>query len=149
MEKILPLLAPLSLETPIKLSTEIPPWSIVKVNTHLDIPLVCVRSTRWPGAFAVCKKESKGVKFSNMYVGFGHKYPLQNHAPINNLSIQQEYSEKLVTMCDPTEEMFEKFKEPPPPEPEKKEEGEEGEKEEGEGEEDNEEEEDEGEEDAE
>uniref|UniRef100_A0A7S1KN70 Radial spokehead-like protein n=1 Tax=Percolomonas cosmopolitus TaxID=63605 RepID=A0A7S1KN70_9EUKA len=119
VEQILPLLAPLSKEAPIKsFNTNLPGWSIQQCSE--DKNTVLVQSLRWPGAYSVARfeKDQGTVTFSNIYLGEGLKFTSE-YTPTFVAPVEEEFHEfELVEENDPSPEEAAKFEViPPKPQP--------------------------------
>lgn len=88
------------------------------VGLGLTPNMVFIRSTRWPGAYAI----SSGTKFTNLYVGYGVKDVKESYSPEPPVAISVEYNP---TEYKEQEDVYEDPHPPPPP----GEEGKEGEEE--------------------
>lgn len=94
------LLTPLSEDVSID-ST--PPWSFaLSSNLIPQYALAVVKSNLWPGATTF----SNGMKFENVYIGFGHKYNSQNYSPAPPPEVQTEYPSgpEITEAADPAVE---------------------------------------------
>ena len=58
---------------------------VCHLNEHIHI--YCFRSNLWPGAFVF----GLDRKFENLYVGWGHKYTVDNYSPTAPPPTQEEY----------------------------------------------------------
>ncbi|XP_075221593.1 radial spoke head protein 6 homolog A-like [Lycorma delicatula] len=118
-----PLLTPLSEDKSLE-ST--PPWTVR--NTSLYTPenaMAFVSSNLWPGAYSF----AVGKLFSNIYVGWGHKYSGNGFSPLPLPFPENEYEEgpEVMEIDDPTPQAEEEWrlaheKKPPPPSSEAEEE---------------------------
>jgi hypothetical protein len=52
---------------------QIPAWIVRQYNKlySSEFSVVILKNMCWPGAYAYCSQ--KGMKFGNVYIGFGHK----------------------------------------------------------------------------
>ncbi|NXC45559.1 RSH4A protein, partial [Penelope pileata] len=95
-----PLLTPLSEDEGIQ---NIPAWTAA-LSTKLtpQHAVVILRSNRWPGACAF----TCGMKFGNIYLGWGHKYSPENYTPLLPPPVQAEYpvGPEVREVRDPTVE---------------------------------------------
>ncbi|XP_074948537.1 radial spoke head protein 6 homolog A-like isoform X2 [Phalacrocorax aristotelis] len=93
-----PLLTPLSEDEGIQ---NIPAWT-AQPSTNLipQYAVAVLQSNRWPGAYAF----AAGKKFDNIYIGWGHKYSPENHAPALPPPVQAEYPSgpEITETRDPT-----------------------------------------------
>ncbi|XP_035181433.1 LOW QUALITY PROTEIN: radial spoke head protein 6 homolog A-like [Oxyura jamaicensis] len=93
-----PLLTPLSEDEGIQ---NIPAWT-AQPSTNLipQYAVAILRSNRWPGAYAF----ASGMKFNNIYFGWGHKYSPENHTPALPGPVQAEYPDgpEITEAADPT-----------------------------------------------
>ena len=76
-------------------------WS-VRAAPSLTSPhaVVSLQNFHWPGAITVFK----GQEFSNIYVGFGHKYSAQPYSPPAPPAPANEYDVDLVVEGKPAQE---------------------------------------------
>ncbi|NXI63345.1 RSH4A protein, partial [Anseranas semipalmata] len=95
-----PLLTPLSEDEGIQ---NIPAWT-AQPSTNLipQYAVAILQSNRWPGAYAF----ASGMKFNNIYFGWGHKYSPENHTPALPAPVQAECPSgpEITEMRDPTVE---------------------------------------------
>lgn len=92
-----------------KLGGGLPAWSARKCTPVLrDHSVSVIMSSRWPGAMCV----AQGVKYANIYVGYGHKYTPGGFQPFAPPSIAAECPDELVKEQDDESVPL------PPPEPE-------------------------------
>ncbi|KAM4866083.1 radial spoke head protein 4 homolog A [Thomomys bottae] len=95
-----PLLTPISEDLEIH---NIPPWT-ARLSSHFipQYAIAVLRSNLWPGAYAF----SNGKKFENFYIGWGHKYSVDNYTPPVPPSVYQEYPSgpEVTEMDDPSVE---------------------------------------------
>ncbi|XP_062954546.1 radial spoke head protein 4 homolog A [Cynocephalus volans] len=101
-----PLLTPISEDLEIQ---NIPPWT-ARLSSNL-IPqhaIAVLRSNLWPGAYAF----SNGKKFDNLYIGWGHKYSVDNYTPPVPPPVYQEYPSgpEITEMNDPSVEEEQAFR---------------------------------------
>ena len=110
-----------------------PAWSSRQVSKHAGTKFspVLLRSTRWPGATVIAYND----KFTNIYVGWGHKEQLRFVPPKLALT-QKEYApaaevegavDLLVEQLDPTIEQEKAFEDEKKAKEQEGKEGEEGE----------------------
>nr|XP_006126946.1 radial spoke head protein 4 homolog A isoform X2 [Pelodiscus sinensis] len=95
-----PLLTPLSEDAEIQ---NIPPWtSQLSTNLVPQYAIAVLQSNLWPGAYSF----AIGKKFDNIYLGWGHKYSVDNYSPSLPPSVQAEYPSgpEITEMSDPTVE---------------------------------------------
>lgn len=95
-----PLLTPLSEDAEIG---NLPPWT-PKVSSKLipQYAISVLQSNLWPGAHAF----AAGKKFENVYIGYGHKYNMDNYNPPQTAPIQEEFPSgpEITEAEDPTVE---------------------------------------------
>nr|XP_002714806.1 radial spoke head protein 4 homolog A isoform X1 [Oryctolagus cuniculus] len=100
------LLTPISEDTEIQ---TIPPWT-TRLSSNLipQYAIAVLRSNLWPGAYAF----SNGKKFENFYIGWGHKYSVDNYTPPVPPPVHLEYSSgpEVTEMDDPSVEQEQAFK---------------------------------------
>merc|ERR1711988_557693 len=79
-EEEIPSLNPIAADLPIKEGNEegeggIPAWTTRSYCTQFAPHAICIaKSYRWPGAYSVAVDSQKpGIKFANIYIGYGHK----------------------------------------------------------------------------
>ncbi|KFV15545.1 Radial spoke head protein 4 A, partial [Tauraco erythrolophus] len=93
-----PILTPLSEDEGIQ---NIPAWT-AQPSTNLisQYAVAILQSNRWPGAYAF----ASGMKFDNIYFGWGHKYSPENHTPALPPPVQAEYPSgpEITETRDPT-----------------------------------------------
>jgi len=80
-----------------------PSWTVnVSSKSLPEYSFAIVRSNRWPGAFVF----SKGKKFENIYIGYGHKYQAENYSPPMPPTALEEYAigPDVMEMDDPSVE---------------------------------------------
>ncbi|XP_051020465.1 radial spoke head protein 4 homolog A [Acomys russatus] len=101
-----PLLTPLSEDLEIQ---NIPSWT-TRLSSNLipQYAIAVLRSNLWPGAYAF----SNGKKFENFYVGWGHKYSVENYTPPGPPPVYQEYPSgpEITEMDDPSVEEEQAFR---------------------------------------
>ncbi|XP_065065225.1 radial spoke head protein 4 homolog A-like isoform X2 [Rhopilema esculentum] len=81
----------------------VPAWTTYASSKALpEYAVAVVRSNRWPGAYTF----SKGRKFENIYIGYGHKYKAENYSPPIPPTALDEYpvGPDVMEMDDPTVE---------------------------------------------
>ncbi|XP_040821409.1 radial spoke head protein 4 homolog A [Ochotona curzoniae] len=101
-----PLLTPISEDIEIQ---NIPPWTTqLSSNLIPQYAIAVLRSNLWPGAYAV----SNGKKFDNFYIGWGHKYSVDNYTPPVPPPVYQEYPSgpEITEMDDPSVEQEQTFR---------------------------------------
>ncbi|XP_012888238.1 PREDICTED: radial spoke head protein 4 homolog A [Dipodomys ordii] len=95
-----PLLTPISEDLEIQ---NIPPWT-ARLSSHFipQYAIAVLRSNLWPGAYAF----SNGKKFENFYIGWGHKYSVDNYTPPVLPPVYQEYPSRseVIEVDDPSVE---------------------------------------------
>lgn len=95
-----PLLTPIGSDVEIRNTKA---WS-AKISSHLIPQYACafVRSNLWPGAYAF----ARGTVWENIYVGHGHKYVVEHHAPILPPIPAEEFQDAadIIEADDPTPE---------------------------------------------
>ncbi|KAL1770333.1 radial spoke head protein 4-like A [Sigmodon hispidus] len=93
-----PLLTPISEDLDIQ---NIPSWT-ARLSSNLipQYAVAVLRSNLWPGAYAF----SNGKKFENFYIGWGHKYSVENYTPPGLPPVYQEYPSgpEITEMDDPS-----------------------------------------------
>lgn len=93
-----PLLTPISEDLDIQ---NIPSWT-TRLSSNLipQYAIAVLRSNLWPGAYAF----SNGKKFENIYIGWGHKYSVENYTPPGLPPVYQEYPSgpEITEMDDPS-----------------------------------------------
>ncbi|KAK3092588.1 hypothetical protein FSP39_004684 [Pinctada imbricata] len=93
-----PLLSPLSDDAEIG---NLPPWT-PKVSSKLipQYAIAVLSSNLWPGAHAFSYQK----KFENVYIGYGHKYSVDNYNPPQTAPIQEEFPSgpEITEAEDPT-----------------------------------------------
>ncbi|GAB1295096.1 Radial spoke head protein 4 homolog A [Apodemus speciosus] len=101
-----PLLTPISEDLEIQ---NIPAWT-TRLSSNLipQYAIAVLRSNLWPGAYAF----SNGKKFENFYVGWGHKYSVENYTPPGLPPVYQEYPSgpEITEMDDPSVEEEQAFR---------------------------------------
>ncbi|XP_052020237.1 radial spoke head protein 4 homolog A [Apodemus sylvaticus] len=101
-----PLLTPISEDLEIQ---NIPAWT-TRLSSNLipQYAIAVLRSNLWPGAYAF----SNGKKFENFYVGWGHKYSVENYTPPGPPPVYQEYPSgpEITEMDDPSVEEEQAFR---------------------------------------
>ncbi|XP_008850405.1 radial spoke head protein 4 homolog A [Nannospalax galili] len=101
-----PLLTPLSEDLEVQ---NIPSWT-TRLSSNLipQYAIAVLRSNLWPGAYAF----SNGKKFENFYVGWGHKYSVENYTPPIPPPVYQEYPSgpEITEMDDPNVEEEQAFR---------------------------------------
>ncbi|XP_006984390.2 radial spoke head protein 4 homolog A isoform X1 [Peromyscus maniculatus bairdii] len=93
-----PLLTPISEDLDIQ---NIPSWtSRLSSNLIPQYAIAVLRSNLWPGAYAF----SNGKKFENFYIGWGHKYSVEDYTPPGLPPVYQEYPSgpEITEMDDPS-----------------------------------------------
>uniref|UniRef100_A0A8D2B7R7 Radial spoke head component 4A n=1 Tax=Sciurus vulgaris TaxID=55149 RepID=A0A8D2B7R7_SCIVU len=95
-----PLLTPISEDLEIQ---NMPAWT-TRLSSNLipQYAIAVLRSNLWPGAYAF----SNGKKFENFYIGWGHKYSVDNYTPPVPPPVYQEYPSgpEITEMDDPSVE---------------------------------------------
>ncbi|KAM5262569.1 radial spoke head protein 4 homolog A [Ctenodactylus gundi] len=95
-----PLLTPISEDLEVQ---NIPAWT-TRLSSNLipQYAIAVLRSNLWPGAYAF----SNGKKFENFYIGWGHKYSVDNYTPPVPPPVSQEYPSDpgIMEADDPTVE---------------------------------------------
>ena len=95
-----PLLTPIGTDAEIQNTKA---WT-AKISSHLIPQYACafVRSNLWPGAYAF----ARGTVWENLYIGYGHKYTTENHAPILPPIPAKEFQDisDIVEIDDPSPE---------------------------------------------
>ncbi|EDL92954.1 radial spokehead-like 3 (predicted) [Rattus norvegicus] len=101
-----PLLTPISEDLEIQ---NIPSWT-TRLSSNLvpQYAIAVLRSNLWPGAYAF----SNGKKFENLYIGWGHKYSVENYTPPGPPPVYQEYPSgpEIAEMDDPSVEEEQAFR---------------------------------------
>ncbi|XP_055455397.1 radial spoke head protein 4 homolog A [Psammomys obesus] len=101
-----PLLTPISEDLEIQ---NIPAWT-TRLSSNLipQYAIAVLRSNLWPGAYAFCN----GKKFENFYIGWGHKYSVENYTPPGPPPVYQEYPSgpEITEVDDPSVEEEQAFK---------------------------------------
>jgi radial spoke head protein 4A len=95
-----PLLTPLSEDAEIG---GLPPWT-TRISSKLvpQYAVAVIDSNLWPGAHAFCN----GKTFENIYIGWGHKYSMDNYSPVPPPPVQEEFPSgpEISEVDDPTPE---------------------------------------------
>ncbi|KAL6046090.1 hypothetical protein STEG23_023634 [Scotinomys teguina] len=93
-----PLLTPISEDLDIQ---NIPSWTS-RLSSDLipQYAIAVLRSNLWPGAYAF----SNGKKFENFYIGWGHKYSMEDYTPPGLPPVYKEYPSgpEITEMDDPS-----------------------------------------------
>ncbi|XP_028628441.1 radial spoke head protein 4 homolog A [Grammomys surdaster] len=101
-----PLLTPISEDLEVQ---NIPSWT-TRLSSNLipQYAIAVLRSNLWPGAYAF----SNGKKFENFYIGWGHKYSVENYTPPGPPPVFQEYPSgpEITEMDDPNVEEEQAFR---------------------------------------
>lgn len=101
-----PLLTPISEDLEIQ---NMPAWT-TRLSSNLipQYAIAVLRSNLWPGAYAF----SNGKKFENFYIGWGHKYSVDNYTPPVPPPVYQEYPSgpEVTEMDDPSVEEEKAFR---------------------------------------
>lgn len=101
-----PLLTPISEDLEIQ---NMPSWTARLSSTLVpQYAIAVLRSNLWPGAYAF----SNGKKFENLYIGWGHKYSVENYTPPGPPPVYQEYPSgpEIAEMDDPSVEEEQAFR---------------------------------------
>ncbi|XP_021061362.1 radial spoke head protein 4 homolog A [Mus pahari] len=101
-----PLLTPISEDLGIQ---NIPSWTTqLSSNLIPQYAIAVLRSNLWPGAYAF----SNGKKFENFYIGWGHKYCVENYTPPSLPPVYQEYPSgpEITEINDPSVEEEQAFR---------------------------------------
>ncbi|XP_021030758.1 radial spoke head protein 4 homolog A isoform X1 [Mus caroli] len=101
-----PLLTPISEDLGIQ---NIPSWTTqLSSNLIPQYAIAVLRSNLWPGAYAF----SNGKKFENFYIGWGHKYCVENYTPPSPPPVYQEYPSgpEITEINDPSVEEEQAFR---------------------------------------
>ncbi|CAH6778212.1 radial spoke head protein 4 homolog A [Phodopus roborovskii] len=101
-----PLLTPISEDLDIQ---NVPSWT-TRLSSNLipQYAIAVLRSNVWPGAYAFCN----GKKFENFYIGWGHKYSVENYTPPSLPPVCQEYPSgpEITEMDDPSVDAEQAFR---------------------------------------